>query len=118
MKAPEAVAAAVLLALLGAGSARAGDVSEQGKRIYEIRCAPCHGDTGAGDGPAAVAISPPPRNFREPGFWNGRPPAQLRLVVAQGRPGTMMAPFKGVLSDAEIDAVVAYLVSAFKPAAH
>jgi mono/diheme cytochrome c family protein len=38
----------------------------------------------------------------------------LRLVVVQGRPGTLMAPFAGVLSDAEIDDVVAY-VESFRP---
>jgi mono/diheme cytochrome c family protein len=30
-------------------------------------------------------------------------------MVANGKPGTMMAPFAGVLTDAEIDAVVRHL---------
>jgi cytochrome c553 len=42
-------------------------------------------------------------------FWHGRTTAQLRDAVAKGKPGTMMAPFAGVLSDQEIDAVVAHL---------
>jgi len=81
----------------------------QGQIVYETRCAPCHGADGAGDGPAAAAITPKPRNFHDPAFWNGRTAQQLRLVVRDGRPGTMMAPFAGALSDAQIDDVVAYL---------
>ena len=89
----------------------------QGQTVYETRCAPCHGPDGAGDGPAAAAITPKPRNFRDPAFWNGRTAQQLRLVVRDGRPGTMMAPFAGALSDAQIDDVVAYL-QRFRAAAH
>jgi mono/diheme cytochrome c family protein len=112
-------AAAILLTLLAAMPSGAADVSasvDKGKDTYAIRCAPCHGDAGGGDGPAAAALEPKPRNFRDPEFWTGRTPVQLKLVVQRGRPGTMMAPFQGVLSDEEIDAVVAYLVAAFKPA--
>ena len=82
-----------------------------GKAGYETRCAPCHGVEGGGNGPAAAAIDPKPRNFRDPGFWQGRTLQQLRLVVKQGKPGTLMAPFEGVLSDAEIDDVIGYVQS-------
>jgi mono/diheme cytochrome c family protein len=87
-----------------------------GKAIYDTRCSPCHGMDGAGDGPAAAAITPKPRNFRERDFWSGRTDTQLHAVVKDGRPGTLMPPFEGVVSDAEIDAVVAYLRT-FRPVA-
>ena len=107
---------AVLLAGLGialTGRAWPADLT-RGKEVYETRCAPCHGDRGAGDGPAAAAIEPKPRNFLAPEFWQGRTTVQLRLVVRKGRPGTLMAPFEGALSEAEIDDVVAY-VETFRP---
>jgi mono/diheme cytochrome c family protein len=87
-----------------------------GKAIYDTRCSPCHGMDGAGDGPAAAAITPKPRNFRDGEFWKARTDAQLHAVVKDGRPGTLMPPFEGVVSDAEIDAIVAYLRT-FRPAA-
>ena len=71
--------------------------------------------SGTGDGPAAAALEPKPRNFRDPAFWRGRSRTSLKMTVEQGRPGTMMSPFKGVLSDAEIDGVVRY-VESFRPA--
>jgi high-affinity iron transporter len=101
------------LALLGAPVAAA---EGQGETIYAVRCAPCHGVDGHGDGPAAAAIDPKPRNFRDPGFWKGRTAEQLRQAVRQGRPGTLMAPFEGELSATEIDDVVTYLQSLRPPA--
>jgi mono/diheme cytochrome c family protein len=105
------VSAASATAAEQAGSASA---EATGKRLYLERCAPCHGDGGAGDGPAAAAIDPKPQNFREAAFWKGRTTAQLRQAVREGKPGTLMAPFEGVLSDEEIDAVVGYLAH-FRP---
>lgn len=105
---------AALAVLLLASAAGATDLPK-GRTVYETRCAPCHGSDGGGDGPAAAAITPRPRNFRDPAFWTGRTPQQLKLVVAEGRPGTLMAPFKDALSAAEIDDVVTYLQS-FRPA--
>src|SRR5262249_37885238 len=85
-----------------------------GRRIYVERCAPCHGDEGRGDGPAAAALEPRPRNLHEPALWDGRSTDRLRDVVQHGKPGTMMQPFQGVLSDGEIDAVIEYL-GRFRP---
>src|SRR3989454_10425394 len=35
----------------------------KGKAVYVKWCAGCHGDGGAGDGPAAASMLPRPRNF-------------------------------------------------------
>jgi mono/diheme cytochrome c family protein len=117
MRHPErgAGALALALALLGTLPARGADRTV-GRRVFVDRCAACHGDQGFGDGPAANAIEPRPRNFHDREFWKGRTPEALRAVVAHGKgPASMMPAFEGVLSDAEIDAVVDYLQS-FRPA--
>jgi mono/diheme cytochrome c family protein len=117
--APVLVGPVALLVACGSGTAGPGAASgtdvARGQLVYDTRCAPCHGSGGGGDGPAAAAIEPKPRNFRDPAFWKGRTRQQLRVVVAEGKPGTLMPPFEGTLSPAEIDDVVAYLES-FRPA--
>ena len=40
-----------------------GEFVQAGKEIYEFRCAPCHGFSGKGDGPAAMTLDPRPRDF-------------------------------------------------------
>ena len=115
MRRAGAVAVLIALAAAPVTAADAPDAVARGKSVYEIRCTPCHGEQGAGDGPAAAAINPKPRNFRDPAFWRGRTAAQVKLVVKEGRPGTLMAPFEGVLSEADIDAVVAYVMGTFAP---
>jgi mono/diheme cytochrome c family protein len=99
--------------MLGA-EAWGADTPDLGESLYAERCSPCHGDEGRGDGPTAPALQPTPRDFRDAAFWKGRTTAQLRAVVVDGKPGTMMPPFRDILSDAEIDAVVRSL-SRFDP---
>jgi high-affinity iron transporter len=110
--------AAILAAVLTLAAVSAGaEEPRTGPAIYAERCAACHGDGGAGDGPAAAALEPRPRNFRDASFWTNRTDDQLRQIVRDGKPGTLMSPFKDVLSAPEIDAVVAYVRSFAPPAA-
>jgi hypothetical protein len=62
----------------------------------------------------AAAIVPKPRNLRDPAFWRERTVEQARAVIAKGKPGTMMPPFTGILTDDEIDALARH-VRAFAP---
>ena len=36
---------------------------EQGKKVMQVNCAGCHGNTGEGNGPAAIALSPKPADW-------------------------------------------------------
>src|SRR2546428_8913411 len=67
----------------------------KGKVVYVKWCAGCHGDGGAGDGPAAATMLPRPRNFTGPGSKipspaRGPPPtdAGLSRAIDEGLPGT------------------------------
>jgi mono/diheme cytochrome c family protein len=65
----------------------------KGKTVYQINCASCHGTAGHGDGPAATALNPKPRNFTE-GYWKfGGGLARIVHTVSDGSPGTAMASF-------------------------
>lgn len=102
--------ATCLLALFLAGSglpAHAADAA----RIYADRCAFCHGVSGRGDGPAGVALKPPPRNLADPEYWKSADREALRSIIADGKPGTPMIAYKNILSASEIDALVKYLES-------
>src|SRR5256886_1662121 len=90
----------------------------KGKVVYEKWCAGCHGETGAGDGPAAAYMLPRPRNFTGAVYKirttaSGQLPtdADLLRAIDQGLPGSAMPGWRGRLSDAERRDVVAYIKS-------
>lgn len=80
---------------------RPGDANA-GAKVYADRCKSCHGDTQIRG--EAVTMT----NAQ---FQLVATDAFLRYAITEGRPGTRMASFKGTLSDADIDNVVAYIRS-------
>ncbi len=104
------------LAVADEPAAPAAQEVSQGQAIYEQRCAACHGLEGDGAGPGAANLDPKPRDFRR-GWYKIRTTASGQLptdedlvqVIAEGMPGTTMPAWQGVLTDAEIRAVAAYL---------
>ena len=109
------------LALLIAPSAFAAGDAAAGKKNYDMLCFTCHGSTGTGNGPAAAALNPPPRDFSKGEFKfdadkNGKAgeDADLKLVIKNGA-GTYggnpaMAPW-GHLADKDLDDLIAYVRS-------
>jgi mono/diheme cytochrome c family protein/rhodanese-related sulfurtransferase len=71
-----------------------------GAAVYAKRCVTCHGDTKT----RGEAVS-----LANPRLLAAASDPFLRYAVVHGRPGTKMEPFAGVLSDAELDGVVAYV---------
>ncbi len=93
--------------------AGASDVQlEKGREVYNYRCYFCHGYSGDAKTLAATYLSPPPANFR------AAKPEQLDKktvleALKQGRPGTAMKAFSGILSEADMNAVAAFVVDEF-----
>jgi cytochrome c oxidase cbb3-type subunit 2 len=92
-----------------------------GRTIYRNRCAGCHGDSGHGDGPAAAFLNPHPRDFTTGNYEirsteSGSLPTDADLIasVTNGLPGSSMPAWQGLLSDAQIRAVVDY-IKTFSP---
>jgi len=86
-----------------------------GKVVYELHCAACHGAEGAGDGPASVWLYPKPRNFSAEQFKIKSTPGQalptdhdLLQSVTRGLPGSSMPGFS-YLPESERNAVVQYV---------
>lgn len=85
----------------------------EGKTVYENNCAGCHGVEGNGNGPAAAALTPKPRNFIEAKYKYGGDDAGLTKTIENGVQGTAMPAWKDSLSGDQVKSVVAY-IKAFK----
>ncbi|MDE0518072.1 MAG: cytochrome c [Oligoflexia bacterium] len=81
-----------------------------GAKIYQTYCASCHGNTGLGDGLAAKALTPPPRNLVEGAWKKGGSSIALYQTLVQGIEGTSMVSFS-YLSKQERWALVHYIRS-------
>ncbi len=65
----------------------------KGKASYDVNCASCHGAKGRGDGVAAAALTPKPRNLVADKFTAGTKPEQIFATLEKGLPGTAMVSF-------------------------
>lgn len=79
---------------------------EKGKKLYEMHCLVCHGKEGAGDGPAAFACRPRPRNFTKGWFKlhtneNGSLPTEEDLfdTLTLGMGGVAMPTFSALTAE-------------------
>ena len=95
------------------------DALAVGEELYAINCSACHGETGRGDGvmvrdlPALdpdsmkhAATRPP--DFSDPRVLLGAQPVLLQGKIVRGGMGTHMPYWGPVLTDEEIDALIAY----------
>jgi len=91
---PAAVALALAAPVGRAADApkKTPELVEQGKAAYAKYCTSCHGARGEGDGPAAKALKPPPRNLVTQPVKGGAP--EVFQVLSTGVKGTAMIAFK------------------------
>lgn len=87
----------ILALSIGASSAWAAppaspELIAKGKATYTTTCVACHGEKGDGAGPAAVALTPKPRNFSE-AFKNGDTPDVVMKTLGEGIAGSAMVSF-------------------------
>lgn len=85
---------------------------ERGRAVYNYRCYFCHGYSGDARTLAATYLSPPPANFRAPAAEK-LDQARIVDVLRQGRPGTAMKSFAGIITDADMTAVAAFVMDEF-----
>ncbi|PMY41416.1 cystathionine gamma-synthase [Pseudomonas sp. GW456-L14] len=93
---------------LGAKLAVAYEVSQapiitpdpsRGVPLYAQHCSVCHGDTGAGDGPAGVGLTPPPANLRDAARLDHLSLYAIYNTLGLGVEGTDMPSFADQLDD-------------------
>lgn len=86
---------------LDAGAAEAGKVN------FNTYCESCHGAAGLGDGIAGQGLNPPPANLIQVAAQVGDD--YLFWRISEGKLGTPMVSWAGVLSEEQIWQVVAYI---------
>ncbi len=89
------------------------------KYMENMRCSACHGESGKGDGPAAVALNPKPRNYTDCAVMGAKSDAELFKVIKEGGPAVGLSPLMvawgSQLSDKEIWDILAFIRSIPNP---
>jgi high-affinity iron transporter len=114
-----AALAAVLIGLVPALLvAQAKGDAAAGQAVYKARCATCHGNAGAGDGPAGKVLKDKPKDWTKGEGLAGLSDQQLYDSIKKGGKAVGKSPVMIAfpsLSDAEIWNVIAYTKSLAKP---
>jgi mono/diheme cytochrome c family protein len=99
--------AAVPTEFAGATNPFGLEAAAAGAEIFKSNCELCHGPQGHGDGIAGQSLEPRPKNL-----------ANLQATVGddflfwrihEGRPGTSMVAWKGILADDQIWQIVSFI---------
>lgn len=101
MQARTATVIVLMLIFVLAGIASA---ENPGKAVFTSKCALCHGADATGN--TSVGKSIKVKNLRSPEVQK-LSDADLKAVITTGR--NKMPPFKGKLTDAQIDQVISYV---------
>jgi mono/diheme cytochrome c family protein len=83
------------------------DAATAGVKVFQVNCESCHGPQGHGDGPAGKALDPKPKNLPDLAAQVGDD--YLFWRIAEGKPGTSMVAWKGILTDEQIWQAVTFI---------
>jgi len=86
-----------------------------GGNIYQRYCVTCHGVNGDAKTPLGHVLVPPPRNFTDRKTMAKLSDRQMTAAIMQGKPGTAMAPWGGILNPEDIHRVIRYIRATFAP---
>lgn len=97
----------------------APDPLADARATFQARCASCHGEHGAGDGPVSVGLSPKPRNFGDGAWQKSVTDAHIEKVISQGGASVglsaLMPPNPDLAADPAKLAGLRALVRSFGP---
>ena len=83
------------------------EAADAGAEVFRTNCATCHGTEGHGDGPAGQSLNPRPRNLASIQAAAGDD--FLFWRIHEGKPGTSMVAWKGILTDEQIWQAVSFI---------
>ncbi|WP_295472177.1 FTR1 family protein [uncultured Pseudomonas sp.] len=88
----------------------------RGAPLYAQTCSVCHGDSGAGDGPAGIGLDPAPSNLRDAVRMGRLSLYDLYNTVGLGVSGTDMPAFAELLDERQRWDLAVYIASFSAPA--
>ncbi len=112
--------AAVVLAASAACSktehSSATAIPQESRDIFSQRCSACHGTEGKGNGAAAAALTPKPRDYTDVSWQKATTDDQLRKVIVGGGASVGKSPLMPPNPDLEskplvVDGLVAIIRS-------
>lgn len=77
-----------------------------GNAVFKERCELCHGASGMGDGVGGQALNPKPRNFHDKAYMSTLTDDQIFNTIMNGKPGTAMPPWKGVVTETQARSLI------------
>lgn len=88
----------------------------KGKELFQQRCAMCHGDTGAGDGPVALSLPPEakPRDLQHPQMKFATDDAKFLELLKKGGGAVglnALMPPQPDLTEADLKSVIEFVHS-------
>jgi mono/diheme cytochrome c family protein len=83
------------------------EAAAAGAEVFRTNCEMCHGPQGQGDGPAGASLEPKPGNLAEVQTRAGD--GYLFWRIHDGKPGTSMVAWRGILTDEQIWQTVAFI---------
>ncbi|MBI5430183.1 MAG: c-type cytochrome [Nitrosomonadales bacterium] len=92
-------------------------MERRGESLFQQNCAFCHAADGTGRNWIGSFLESHPRDLTNPEFMSGMTRTRLRTVIREGLVGTSMPAWKSVLSEQQIEDVIAYVGRAFHPLA-
>ena len=106
-------ASAAAAPVAAAAPAVTPEVIEKGHGIYKANCAPCHGESGTGNGPAAVSFKPAPRDHTNRAYMDKLTDKNIADVIQMGGAikGMPLMPSSPQIRGADLGALVAYVRS-------
>lgn len=90
---------------------------QRGEKLFQQNCAFCHAADGTARNWIGSFMEPHPRDLTKSPVMDTMTRARLKNVIREGLPNTSMPAWKSVLSEQQIEDVIAYVARAFHPLA-
>lgn len=85
-----------------------------GEHIYRKYCTSCHGEKGDGDTELGNALAKLPRDFTSTKEMARLDQKKMAEAIMHGKPGTAMAPWRGILNPEDIRRVTLFIRQKFQ----